>query len=137
MNFIGKPYFSLRESIFYFYCYLQIVLLCIYRNLTCFSTVCLLLRRKATTNLDVLKSRDTTLPIRVHLVKAMGFPSSHVQTWELNHKEAWVPKNWCFQTVALEKMIESPLDCKGSNQSTLKKISPEYSLEGLILKLNI
>ena len=55
--------------------------------------------------------------------------------WELNYKESWVPKNWCFWTVVLEKTLESPLDCKKINQSILKEISPEYSLEGLMLKL--
>ena len=44
--------------------------------------------------------------------QSYGFSSSHVQMWELDHKEGWVPKNWCFQTVVLEKTLESPLDCK-------------------------
>ena len=110
---------------FYFYCCLQVILLCIYRNLTCFSTVCMLLRRKAMTNLNnMLKSRDITLPISVHIVKAMGFPSSHVQMWELNHKEAWMPNNWCFQTVALEKMLESPLDWKEIKPVNSKENQP-------------
>ena len=52
-----------------------------------------------------------------------------------DYKESWVPKNWCFQTVVLEKTCESPLDYKEFNQSILKEISPEYSLEALILKL--
>ena len=56
--------------------------------------------------------------------------------WELDHKEGWVPKNWCFRTVVLEKTLESPLDCKEINQSILKEINPECSLEGLMLKLN-
>ena len=42
------------------------------------------------------------------------FSSSHVWMWELDHKKGWTPKNWCFQTVVLEKTLESPLDCKGS-----------------------
>jgi len=65
-----------------------------------------------------------------------GFPSSHVQMWELDHKEGWVVNNWCFWIV-LEKTLESPLDCKErrSKQSILKEINPEYSLEGLMLKL--
>ena len=54
--------------------------------------------------------------------------------WELDYKESWVPKNWCFWTVVLEKTLESPLDC---NQSILKEISPKYSLEGLMLKLKL
>ena len=44
--------------------------------------------------------------------QSYGFSSSHVWMWELNHKESWVPKNWCFWTVVLEKTLESPLDCK-------------------------
>ena len=74
---------------------------------------CLLLGRKAMTNLDsILKSRDISLPTKVHLVKAMFFSSSHIWMLELDHKEGWVPKNWCFWTVVLEKTLESPLDCK-------------------------
>jgi len=73
----------------------------------------LLLRRKAMTNLDsILKSRDITLPTKVHLVKAVVFSSGHVWMWELDYKESRVPKNWCFWTVVLEKTLESPLDCK-------------------------
>ena len=44
--------------------------------------------------------------------QSYGFSSSHIQMWELDHKEGWVPKNWCFWTVVLEKALESPLDCK-------------------------
>ena len=63
-----------------------------------------------------------------------GFSSSHVQMWELDHKEGWALKNWCFWTMALEKTLESPLDCE------FKAINPKRnqswtSLEGLILKL--
>ena len=53
--------------------------------------------------------------------------------WELDHKESWALKDWGFWTVVLEKTLESPSEC--SNQSILKGISPEYSLEGLMLKL--
>ena len=64
------------------------------------------------TNLDsILKSRDITLSTKVHLVKAMVF-CGHVWMWELDYKESWVPKNWCFWNVVLEKTLESPLDCK-------------------------
>ena len=56
---------------------------------------------------------------------------------ELGHKEGWTPKNWCFRTVVLEKTLESPLTSKRSNQSILKEIIPEYSLEGLILQLKL
>ena len=72
-----------------------------------------LLGRQAMTNLEsILKSRVTTLPAKVHLVKAMVFSSSHGWMWEWNHKEGWMLKNWCFWTVVLEKALESPLDCR-------------------------
>ena len=71
---------------------------------------CLLLGRKAMTNLDsILKSKDITLPTKV---QSYGFSSSHVWMCELDLKEDWVPKNWCFWTVVLEKTLESPLDSK-------------------------
>ena len=74
---------------------------------------CLLLGRKVMTNVDsILKSRDITLLTKVHLVKVMVFSSSHVWMWELDHKEGWAPKNWCFWTVVLQKTLQSPLDCK-------------------------
>ena len=73
----------------------------------------LLLGRKAMTSLGrMLKSRGITLPTKVHLVKAMVFPEVMYGMWELDYKESWVLKNWCFWTVVLEKMLESPLDCK-------------------------
>ena len=73
---------------------------------------CLLLERKVMTNLDsTLKNRDITLPTKVCLVKA-SFSSSHVWMWELDSKESWALKNWCFSTVVLEKILESPLNCK-------------------------
>ena len=65
------------------------------------------------TNLDgVLKSKDITLPIKVCNSQSYGFSNSHVWMWELDHKESWVPKNWCFWTMVLEKTLESPLDYK-------------------------
>ena len=83
--------------------------------------------RKFMTNLDsILKSRDITLPTKVCLLKA-----------ELDYKESWAQKNWCFWTVVLQKTLESPLDSKEIHQSILKEISPEYSLEGLMLKPNL
>ena len=73
----------------------------------------LLLERKVMSNLDsILKSRDITLPTKVRLVKDGPFSSGHVWMWELDCEESWVPKNWCFWTVVLEKTLESPLDCK-------------------------
>ena len=62
-----------------------------------------------------------------------GLSNSHVWMWEFDYKESWVPKNWCFWAVVLEKTLESPLDWRRYNQSILKEISPEYSLEGLML----
>ena len=55
----------------------------------------------------------------------------------VDHKESWAPKNWCFWTVVLEKTLESPLDCQEIKPVNPKEISPEYSLEGLMLKLKL
>ena len=83
---------------------------------------CLLLGRKAMTNLDsILKSRD------IHHFADQGlyhqnydFSNSHVWIWELDHKEGWELKNWCFRIVVLEKTLESPLNCK-----EIKSINPK------------
>ena len=73
----------------------------------------LLLGRKAMTNPDnTLKSRDISLLAEVHISQSYGFSSSHVRMWELDYKESWVPKNWCFSAVVWEKILESPLDWK-------------------------
>ena len=72
--------------------------------------------------------------------QSYGFSSSHVWIWELDNKESWVPKNWCFWTVVLEKTLESPLDYKEIQPvNFLMEISPEYSysLERLMLKLKL
>ena len=61
--------------------------------------------------------------------QSYSFSNSHVWMWELDHKESWASKNWCFWTVVLEKTLESPLDCKEIQPSILKEISPEYSLD--------
>ena len=72
---------------------------------------CLLLGRKAMTNLDsILKSRD--IIDKGSSSQNYGFSHSHVWMWELDYKESWAPMNWCFSTVVLEKTFESPLDCK-------------------------
>ena len=81
--------------------------------------------------------KQMTLSTSVHLVKAMVFSSGHVWMWELDYKESWALKNCFFWTVVLEKTLESPLDARRSSQSILKEISPEYSLEGLMLKLKL
>ena len=66
--------------------------------------------------------------------QSYGFSSVHVWMWELDYKESWVPKSWCFWTgiAVLEKTLE-----RWSNQSILKEINPEYSFEGLVLKLKL
>ena len=73
----------------------------------------LLLGRKAITTLDsILKSSDNYLAYKGPSSQSYGFSSSHVWMWELDHKESWAPKNWCFWTVLLEQTLESPLDSK-------------------------
>ena len=66
-----------------------------------------------------------------------GFSSGHVWMWELDCKESWAPKNWCFWTVVLEKTLESPLDSKEFQPVHPKEIRPGCSLEGLMLKLKL
>ena len=79
---------------------------------------CWLFRRKAMMNLySVLKSRDITLPTKVHS-KSYDFSGIHTWMWELDHKEGWVPENWCFWIVVLEKTLESP--CK-----EIKPVNPK------------
>ena len=69
--------------------------------------------------------------------QSYGFSSSHVWMWELDYKESWAPKNWCFWTVVFRTLLRVPWTARRSNQSILKEISPEYSLEGLMLKLKL
>ena len=98
---------------------------------------CLLLGRKDMTHWgSILKSTDITLLTKVHLVKTV-FSSSHVWMWELDYKESWAPKNWCFWTVVLEKTLGVPWATMRSNLSIVKEISPQYWLEGLMLKLKL
>ena len=82
---------------------------------------CLLLARKAMNNLDsILKRRDITLPTKVPSNQSYGFSTSQVRMWELDYKESWVPKNWCFWTVVLEKTFESPF-----NSKEIKPVNPK------------
>ena len=82
---------------------------------------CLLLGRKAITNLDnVLKSRDITLPTKVHIVKTTGFSRSHVWMWELELKEGWELKNWCFELPCWRRHLKSPLYNK-----EVKRVNPK------------
>ena len=97
----------------------------------------LFLGRKAMTNLDsILKSRHYSADKGLHN-QSYGFSSSYVWMWELYHKEGWAPKDCCFWTVVLEEILESPLHYKEINQSILKEINPECSLEILLLKLKL
>ena len=98
----------------------------------------LLLGRKVITNLDsILKSRDVTLPTKVHIVKAMVFPvvmygcvSWNIKKAECRRIDAFEP--WCWR-----RLLRAAWTARRSNQSILKEISPEYSLEGLMLKLKL
>ena len=99
---------------------------------------CLFLGRKAMTKLDsILKSRHY-FTNKFSSSQIYGFSSSHVQMWELGHKESWVPRNRCFWTVVLEMTLENPLDCKKiqpvhpkRNQSWIGRTDAE--VEGLVL----
>ena len=99
---------------------------------------CLLLRRKAMTNLDsILKSRDITLPTKVCLVKAMVFPvvMYGCKSWTIRKAECRridALELWCWRIC-----LKVPWTARRSNQSILKGISPEYSLEGLMLRLKL
>ena len=96
----------------------------------------LLLGRKAMTNPDsVLKSKCMTLPTKVHLVKALVSPVV-IWMWELDHKESWALKNW-FWTAALEKILESPLDCKEIQPVHPKGNQPRIYIGRTELKLNL
>ena len=96
----------------------------------------MLLGRKVMTNLDsILKSRDVTLPTKVHLVKAMVFPVViyGCQSWTI--KKAECRRTDAFELWCWRRPLRVPWTARRSNQSILKEISPEYSLEGLMLKL--
>ena len=94
--------------------------------------------RKVMTNLDnILKSRDIILPTKVHLVKAMVFPvvMCGCESWTIKKAEHWridAFKLWCWRI-----LLRVPWTARRSKQSILKEISPEYSLEGLMLKLKL
>ena len=98
----------------------------------------LLIGRKVMTNLDsILKSRDTTLPMKVHLVKAMVFPviMYGCESWTIKKTECRridAFEMWCWR-----RFLRVPWILRRSTQSILKEISPEYSLEGLMLKLKL
>ena len=98
---------------------------------------CLLLGRKVMTNIDsILKSRDITLPTKVHLVKAMVFPvvMCGCESWTI--KKAECRRIDAFELWCWRRLLRVPWTAR-SNLSILKEISPEYSLEGLMLKLKL
>ena len=98
----------------------------------------LLLGRKVMTNLDnMLKSKDITLPTKVHLVKAMVFPVVMYvcESWTIKKTECWIID--AFELWYWRRLLRVPWTARRSNQSILKEISPEYSLEGLVLKLKL
>ena len=97
---------------------------------------CLLLGRKAMTNLDsMLKSRNITLPTKVHLVKAMVFPVVTYGCKSCNIKKAKCRRIDAFELWCWRRLLRVLWTVRRSNQSILNEISPEYSLEGLMLKL--
>ena len=98
----------------------------------------LVLRRKVMTNLDsILKSRDFTLPTKVHLVKAMVSPvvMYGCESWTIKKTEH--PRIDAFKLWFWRRLLRVPWTARRSNQSILKEINPEYSLEGLMLKLKL
>ena len=100
--------------------------------------ICLLLRRKAMTNIDsALKSSDITLPTKVHIVNVMVFSVViyGCESWTIKKAEHWrinAFELWCWR-----RLLRIPWTERRSNQSILKEINPEYSLEGLMLKLKL
>ena len=99
---------------------------------------CLLLGRKAMTNLDsILKSRDITLPTKVRVVKAMVFPVVRYRcdSWTIEKAKHW--RTDAFELWCWRRLLRVPWTARRANQSILEEISPEYSLEGLMLKLKL
>ena len=96
----------------------------------------LLLGRKAMTNLDIMLKQKHSFANKGPSSQSYGFFSSHVWIWELEYKESWTLKNWCFWAVVL-KTLRVLGTARRSNQSILKETSPGCSLEGLMLKLKL
>ena len=96
---------------------------------------CLLLGRKNDKPRQHIKKQRHHFVDKGPYSQGYGLSSSHVQMWQLDHKEGRALKNWCFWTVVLEKTLESPLDSRKMKPVNPKEINSEYSLEGLMLKL--
>ena len=99
---------------------------------------------------DICSLEEKLWPARQHVKKqrhyfadkslssqSYGFSSSHVWMWELDYKESWALKNWCFDLWCWRRLLRVPWTARRSNKSILKEISSEYSLEGLMLKLKL
>ena len=94
--------------------------------------------RKVMTHLDsILKKPRHYFSNKGPSSQGYGFSSSHIWMWELDYKEGWGPKNWCFELWCWRRLLRVPWTARRSNQSILKEISPEYSLGGLMLKLKL
>ena len=97
-----------------------------------------LLGRKAMTNLrQHIKKQRHHFANKGEYSQNYGFSSSHVWMWELDHKEGWVPKNWCFELWYWRRLLRVPWTARRSNQSILKETSPEGPLEGLMRRLKL
>ena len=145
-NLCRKVYFPPLEA--FWVCSLlsvfsNLIMLCLGMGLFSFDCSheikrCLLLGRKVMTNLDsILKSRDISLSTKIHLVKFMVFPvvMYRCESWAIKKAECWTIdafELWCWK-----RLLKVPWTARRSNQSILKEVSPEYSLEGLMLKLKL
>ena len=89
-----------------------------------------LVKPRSVASRQKISNRDSLTATTLCAFPVSGFSSSHVRMWELDQKEGWAPKNWCFWILVLKKTLESSLDCK--EKSVLKEINPEYSLERLM-----
>ena len=89
------------------------------------------------TNLDSILKSIHYFADKGPYSQSYSFSSSHVQMWELDHEEGWVPKNGYFWIEVLKRLLRVPWTARKSNQSILKEINPEYSLERLMLKLKL
>ena len=99
---------------------------------------CLLLGRKSMTNLDQpIKKQRHYFVDKGQSSQRYGFSSSDVWMWELDQKEGWAPKNWCFVLWYWRRLLRVPQTARRSNWSILKEINSEYSLEGLMLKVKL